>query len=210
MGTMAMTGTINVKNKPNANTTCDQLYNLSTVDGAKILEEMQRVIDNLEKHWIGDDASKHQNKLRAIYKRLGNCLDDAIKYSALAGNSIKKLLSVSNANVGLAGMDMLSMKTLNKKTYGELKEAETRWYCEPGTTSTDYQNLTELSKSFAEFRKKFIGLKDDLMSNWIDGMDRQSAYAAFERFSTDSSKDVDTINTAAEYLNVAIQNISQL
>ena len=203
-------GTIDVKNKTTANETCNQLYNISTGTGANILNELQRVIDNLEKHWIGDDASKHQNNLRNIYKRLGTLLDDAIKYSAAAGNSIKKLLSVSNANVGLSGMDMLSVKTLNKKTYGVLNESETRWYCEPGTTSTDYQNLLDLSKNFAEFRKKFIGLKDELMSNWNDGMDRQLAYKAFEDFSTGSSKDAEIINKAAENLNIAIQNISQL
>jgi len=207
MGTI---GTINVNNKTTANETCDKLYTLSTSDGEKVLSELQRVIGNLEKHWISSDASKHQNNLRDIYKRLGTLLDEAIKYSVAAGNSIKSLLSVSNANIGLSGMGMLSVKTLNKVTYQKLSEAETRWYCEPGTTITDYQNLVELAKSFESFRKKFIGYKDELMTNWLDGMDRKLAFDAFENFATNSANDVDKITKAAENLDIAIKNISQL
>lgn len=201
---------INVTNPDTAYASCQSLNNLVRTSGNTLLENLQSNIANLKRHWKGSDATLHINNLISLYEALGSLAKSSANITAEAGNAIVALQEVRRSN-GAACMvgERLSAAGIEVGAIAKCEET-TEYYCEPGSTTTDYNQLDQISNDFKTFKSNFITDKESLMSNWLEGMNRAGALKCFDDFITNSETYSKYITDALTNLNTAISNISKL
>lgn len=200
---------INVENLDLGFTQCEDLNNLSKNSGTELINDLGTNINNLKVHWKGSDATEHINNLIKVYDALIALVTDAKAITDFAGGRIRDIQEVRRANGGSGNVGgPLDGKAPDASKISPI-DTTNEYFCDPSSKS-DYDLLDKICTDYSNFINKFSSQKDDLMSNWTAGANRENAVKVFDEFSTNSSNYNDLLSSAKENLRIAVSNISNL
>ena len=188
---------------------CEDLNNLSKASGSNLISDLSIVINNLKVHWRGTDATAHINNLITVYNALVTLVTDAKDVTFTAGAAISAVQMVRRSNCGFGNVGGPLDRTAPDASSLPEVESTHEYFCDP-SIKTDYNLLEQICSNYCIFESKFGIIKNNLMSNWIDGANREKAVTVFGTFD-ENSKTYNTYLTGAkENLNIAVNNLSQL
>ena len=200
---------INVTDLDSAYTKCESLNTLSKTDGGKLLTNLETDITNLKNHWKGSDAKEHINNLIKVYNGLVAIITDAKAITSRAGGSIISIHTArrSNGGSGNVGAD-LDGQAPQSSSIAEVQETN-EYFCDPAA-KTDYSLLEQICTDFDTFKTSFKTTKEELMSMWLAGADRETAVTKFSEFDENTTVYKTLLDSAKSDLNTAVSNLSQL
>ncbi len=200
---------INVSDLDQGYEKCKELSTISSTNGENLLSSLSSNIASLKSHWISTDATAHINNLISVYRGLDTLINDALSVTHDAAEKIIRIQRVRSANA--SGSGIVGESLPSSKTFNTIAEAEptTRYYVDAGAL-TDLTTLQDIFTEYKTFLDKFTTAKDELLSNWLAGANREQAVSTFETFNDDTAKYTDYFNRAIENLSKATNNISQI
>ncbi len=187
---------------------CQEINSMSLENGKTLLDNLSSNISNLKNHWVSSDATVHINNLINIYNGMGALMQDAILVTSNAANSIIAVQNVRNANGG-SGMIGDKLPTTMEFTSIPLAEPTVRYDVDPGILN-DLNTLQSIFSTYNKFVTDFNNQKDELLSNWIAGANKERAVSLFESFNDNTSKYTTYFNDAISNLSKATTNIGSL
>ena len=188
---------INVNNLDLGYDQSSEIHNLIMTDGKNLLDNLETNITNI-------------NNLIIVYKALGALLSDGKVTISAAANRISAIQRVRNANAGGTGNvgDELDKSEMGITEIANVEPTD-QYFVEP-TAATDLTDLTEVCSKFEKFATEFTSRKDELLSNWTAGADRETAVKLFNDFSTNSDEYNTYLKNAESELGKAVANIQKL
>ena len=200
---------INVTNLNLGYEQCERLNTLVRNSGEKLIDELSSNISSLKAHWIGSDATNHINNLITVYEALVALLTDAKAITADVGNKMIAIQTVRNANGGGGSVGAeLPSEAPNSQVIERC--GETAEYNVDPAAKADYQLLVEECSEFSRFVSEFRDMKDELLSNWTAGVNREQAVSNFGNFEANSDTYSKYMTDARDNLEIAISNIEKL
>ena len=200
---------INVTNLNLGYEQCERLNTLVRNSGETLLGELAGNISSLKAHWIGSDATNHINNLIVVYEALAALLTDAKAITADVGNKMIAIQTVRNANGG-GGSIGTELPSNAPDTQTIERGGETAEYNVDPSAKADYQLLVEECSEFSRFVSEFKSMKDELLSNWTAGVNREQAVSNFNNFESNSDTYNKYMTDARDNLEIAISNIEKL
>lgn len=200
---------INVRDLDLSYNQCEGLNTLSKTSGENIISNLGTDITNLKAHWVGNDATEHINNLIKVYNALVAVVTDAKSVTSDAGNAIIAIQEVRRSNGGSGPVgEPLSKEAPNSISIPN-NEATTEYRCEPAARS-DYTQLVQICSDFMSFKNNFQTQKDELLSNWTAGANRENAVKCFDDFMSNTETYNKYLTEARDNLEIAVNNLSQL
>ncbi len=193
-----------------AYTTLSELNTLAVNDGVTMETNLKNVIDNLQIHWKGNDASGHINNLMDVCTSLNAIINNIMMVAHNVSMPIVNAQQIRNSNGGLG--DVGSIIPYNQQaplTFQKL-EATTEYYVDPIMAPKDHLNLCNMCESFTTFCNKFSQYKEELMNNWISGTNREKMVSDFTEFESNVFNYQKKLSEARDNLGIAISNLKQL
>ena len=190
-------------------TQCSDLNSHAISSGEKLIGDLGTIITNLKAHWIGSDATVHINNLIKVYNGVVTVVTDAKIVSSNAGSAIIAIQEVRRSNGGSANVGTILPKNAPDSITFQNNENTMEYKCDPAA-KTDYQQLETVCTDFETFKTKFESIKNDLMSNWTAGANREGAVKVFEDFATNTETYKAYLTSARDDLQIAVSNLSQL
>lgn len=198
-----------VNDIPSAYTQCEGLNTLSSTQGEKLISSLGTDITNLKNNWKGSDATVHINNLIKVYNAMVDIVTTAKTITAKAGANIIELQRVVSSNGGGLNVGAALNAAAPESIAIQPVEETTEYYCSPSAKS-DYAQLVEICTNFVNFKTQFSDLKKELMANWISGLNKEDAVAAFDYFDSMTDDYNNYLTSARDNLEIAINNIATL
>ena len=200
---------INVNNLDLGYNQCEELNTLVKTSGEKLISELGSDINNLKVHWKGSDATKHINNLVKVYDALVAIVTDAKAVTADAGNKIIAIQEVRRSNGGAGTVGAMLSNNAPDASAIQPAEETTEYYCDPAARS-DYNQLVQICSDFVTFKNQFQSQKDELLSNWTAGANREQAVNNFNEFESNTDTYNKYLTDAKDNLEIAVSNLGQL
>ncbi len=172
----------------------------------KVLEDLERIINNIKVHWHGNDASKHINSL----------IDEYDKYTEFFGELGEMTSYVSNYFVLLqrtrAKMSEVSKIGEAKEVKSDVKKItkveDTNEYFYDPALQNDYSDICELSNYYSKFIDKTDQQVIELLDNWKAGKGREDIKEYFNSFWIVSNRISSRIDDLKDQIAKVIANAS--
>ncbi len=200
---------IRVKNLDQAHEQTTKLFDTQSNDGVELLGRMDTLIAGLKEHWIGEDGTKHINRLIDIHEKLQTFLTASLESTKAAMVSVVSLQEVRRANGG--GGQVGEIRPSNsdfKKSIGRV-ETTAEYYIDPAITN-DYKVLEECEEKMKAFDSSFKSQRAELMENWIDGSNRETVQANFDEIESLGAEAEKVLAEVKQELNTSITNAQQV
>lgn len=185
---------------------CKEINSFSLSTGDDLLNNLSSNIANLKAHWVSSDATAHINNLINVYNGLGALIQNAVLVTYNAAESMISVQKVRNANGG-GGMIGESLTSSMEFTTITPAEATVRYDVDPSILN-DLATLETIFDSYNKFLNDFTVKKDELLSNWLAGANRERAVNLFESFADNTSVYTTYFNEAISNLSTATTNIN--
>ena len=157
----------------------------------------------------GNDATEHINNLIKVYNALVAIVTDAKGVTAAAGNAIIAIQEVRRSNGGSGNVGAPLPSNAPDSLSIPNNEATTEYRCEPAARN-DYTQLVQICTDFMTLINNFQTQKDELLSNWTAGANRESAVKCFDDFISNAETYNNYLTGARDNLEIAVSNLSQL
>jgi hypothetical protein len=200
---------IRVKNLDQAHEQTTKLFDTENNDGVELLGRLDVLIAGLREHWIGEDGTKHINRLIDIHEKLQTFLTATLESTRDAMISVVNLQEVrrSNGGGGQVGQVRSSVSDFQKSIARVETTAE--YYIDP-TITNDYKVLEEVEEKMKAFDSTFKSQRNELMENWTDGSNRAQVQANFDEIETLGAEAEKVLAEVKQELNTSIQNAQQV
>ena len=189
---------------------CISLYRTVTGPGKEILNRISKLIDSLNSHWIGSDATEHINSMVKICNELGTFTNNTVSAMSETTKSVVNVQAARESNgangafVGTTVADSIEVPTKS-----EIPNTE-RYFCEKSGARQDYTELAKLTEEFKSYLSTLDSQMAELEENWTSGAKREEALKAFSDFKTSSNKYYQVLTDTAGALDKAISNIEEV
>ena len=153
---------IRVKNLDQSYDQTARLFDTENKDGVELLGRIDVLIGGLKEHWIGEDGTKHINRLIDIHEKLQKFLTATLESTREAMTSIVNLQEVRRANGGGGQVGDVKPSTSDfVKTIARV-ETTAEYYIDPAINN-DYKVLEEVEEKLKAFDAQFKSQRDELM-----------------------------------------------
>ena len=200
---------ISVTDLDRSYTQCSDLYTLSDKTGSDIISKLETNITNLKNNWIGNDAMEHINNLIVVHDALVQLVTNAKKLTSAAAGAIIDIQDVRRKNGGGGTVGEALAATAPSSQVLTKVEPTSEYKCLPGA-KTDQTTLESLCSEFETFKTNFTAKKDELMTNWTAGANREEAVRCFTTFLTSAEDYKKYMTDANSKLLIAVSNLSTL
>lgn len=188
---------------------CSELHRLLNITGGGLIKELENITSSLKVNWLGSDAKKHINNLINVHDALSVLVSEGILASSVAGEKIVAMQRVRSLNGGSGQVgDELSKSVPEIQSLSRVED--TSEYNVNPAVASDYQNLVQMHKEYSSFKEDFKSDQKELMSNWTEGANRESAEALFNKFIENSDTYEKYISSAEADLSVAVGNLNKI
>jgi len=196
---------IRVKNLDEAHSQTVKLFDTENNDGIELLGRLDVLIGGLKEHWIGEDGTKHINRLIEIHEKLQQFLTVTLESTKEAMISVVNLQEVRRANGG--GGQVGDVRSVTSDFIKSIAKVETtaEYYIDPAI-SNDYKVLEEVEEKMKAFDSTFKSQEAELMENWISGSNRETVQANFEEIETLGAEAEKVIAEVKQELSTSITN----
>lgn len=185
------------------------LSELITNKGETLLSDLTNNILSLQAHWIGSDATTHINNLIVVKDALEALLRDGKSDVAFACDHIIAVQEVIKSNAGNQQVGTPLQKDIASVSAISKCEDTDQYYVDPAAEA-DKNNLVSECDAFESFITSFVADKDELLSNWTAGANRDEVVKKFNDFVENSDTYKKYMNDAKSNLEIAVSNISKL
>ena len=186
------------------------LNNLATVGGSRIVNGLKSLITSLKTHWIGNDATLHINNLINIYDGVAKIVDNVHIIAHNTSGPIVNAQTIRNSNGGTGEVGIVFQVAESENETLETLGNTTEYYVDPTGAPQDLTQLQTMKEQFDVFCTEFTTRKEELLSNWTSGLDRDKAVSDFEQFETDAANYKKYFLEAEQTLSNAVSNLKQL
>ena len=186
------------------------LFLLSKNEGDKVESGLKSIITNLQQHWKGNDATIHINNLMDVCKKMNDILNSVKSVSHNVSIPIVKAQTIRNSNGGSGDVGELIPLAEEAPLVFNTLDSTAEYFVDPIGAPADYDELCEVTDTFAIFCNKFNEYKDALFDNWVSGSDRERAVNDFEEFETNVTTYTSKLNNAKNNLETAITNLKDI
>ena len=200
---------IRVKNLDQAHEQTTRLFDTLNNDGVELLGRIDVLVAGLKEHWIGEDGTKHINRLIDIHEKMQSFLTASLESTRDAMTSIVNLQEVRRANGGGGQVgDIRPTVTDFQKSIARV-ETTPEYYIDPSITN-DYKVLEEVEEKTKAFNSTFKAQRSELMENWIDGSNRETVQANFDEIEALGAEAEKIVAEVKQELNTSITNAQQV
>lgn len=200
---------IRLENLDEAHSQATKLYDIESKNGVEILTQIETLVGNLKNHWIGEDGTKHINKLIEIHDKLQNFLSVTLGNTRDAITKIVEVQEVRRANGG--GGVVGEVPSVVDNFVKSLEKAETtaEYFIDPAITE-DYSLLEGIEEKFKSFDSDFKNEKNNLMQNWKSGNNREQIQAEFDQIESLGQESEKVLAEVKQELATSINNARQI
>jgi len=183
---------------------------LATNDGILMETTLKDIINKLQLHWKGNDATNHINNLMDVC--IG--LEAIINTVMLVAHNISKIIvnvqTIRNSNGGMGDVGTIIQYNQQQPLAFKKLDSTVEYYVDPVGAPKDFYELSDLCESFVNFCSKFSQFKNELMNNWLSGTNRDKVLSDFEEFESNISEYIKKLKDAKNNLEIATSNFKQL
>ncbi len=197
-------------NLDSAYETLSSLDKLAATEGQNLVNNLKSLIGRLKNDWKGSDATLHINNLIDIYTGVATIVDNVHVVAHNASLSIVQAQEIRNSNGGGGNVGVVIATGAGDIETIETVPPTTEFFCDPTKAPADLTTMTAEKGAFDRFCTEFSRLKEDLLSNWTSGSNRDKAVSDFEQFEADSAKYKNSFGEAEGNLSTAVSNLKQL
>lgn len=200
---------IRVQNLDEAYAQTVSLFNTENNDGIELLGKMDTLIASLKEHWIGEDGTKHINRLIDIHDRLQKFIEVTLENTREAMVSVVNIQELRRSNGG--GGEVGEIKQVASDFVKNIAKVEStaQYYIDPAI-SGDYTLLEEIEEKLKLFDTNVKAEKDDLMQNWIEGSNRDAVQANFDEIESLGTEAEKVVADVKQELSTSISNAQQI
>lgn len=188
---------------------CKTLNTTVQTEGNVLLTNLASNINSLKGNWLSADGTAHINNLISVYNGLSTLLSNAMIVTSSAAKKIIAVQMVRNANGG-GGMIGDNLNTTIEVASIAPAEMTAQYSVDKSLLNSDLVTLRNIYSDYQKFLNDFEIQKEDLLSNWLAGANREQAIMSFETFKENTSKYATYFDNAISDLATACGNISQL
>ena len=174
----------------------------------KLLEELERIINNLQSHWRGSDACTHINSLIEEYD---NNVDSFYDLSLMTTFLSKYFVLLQRTRAKMSDITRVGDEEEAKykaKTIDKIEETSEYFYDEQ--MKTDYDDICNLNKSYSIFINQISDDSQKLLENWRAGTGREIVKNRFDTYLEKTNKLYNKLIEFEEHMNTVITNESNI
>ena len=200
---------IRLENLDEAHSQATKLYNTGSKNGVEILNQLETLINNLKNHWIGEDGTKHINRLIEIHDKLQGFLSVTLENTRDAVSKIVQVQEVRRANGGSGVVGEVVAQVTDFVKSIEKAETTAEYFIDPAINE-DYSFLEGIEEKFKSFDNDFKNEKNDLMQNWKSGNNREQIQAQFDQIESLGQEAEKVLAEVKQELSTSINNARQI
>ena len=190
--------------------TLNSLNNLASTNGQNLVNNLKNLIARLKNDWKGSDATVHINNLIDVYTGVSTIVENVHIVAHNASAPIVQAQTIRNSNGGVGNIGVVIPSGSGAIEVIETLASTTEYFVDSMAAPNDLVSLTAEKGAFDRFCTEFTRLKEELLSNWTSGSNREKAIADFEQFEADSTKYRGFFSEAEANLTIAVNNLKQL
>jgi len=199
---------LQVRKLDEAYVTSERLTSATLTNAQKIAEEMAKIINNMNNHWKGADATIHINKWIDVYNEFNLYFRELNKtsnyfQSFFVNLQVGRARASTNQKVGDKNSKIYEFVPINKI------DTTSEYYHHP-ELSNDCTDLHELCTAY----DKFIGYTQDeinqIFNNWKIGIGREKVGKRCQKIDSYAKKISSQIHELCAILDVIVHNFEKI
>lgn len=187
-----------------------ELYSIITNTGGELVNNFAETIEKLKLHWSGSDAVANLESLLKVYTAVSGVVDSLQKFIVKINNNevipLQKHINVSGGTCTVASELSEVKVTTGEVEIGSVDSVVS--YTSPEII-TDAEEFSNFPKKFENFVSSLDESMNVLLSNWLDGANRDEVVNAYNSFKENVEYYKEYLNTVRNNLNVVSSNKKQ-
>ena len=201
---------IHCVNPNTVGTLAEELYNVTNTSGRDLINSFSTTIENLKSHWKGSDAVANIKDLSNVYTAVTDLVKNLQKIVVSVNND--EVLPMQKHIVASGGTctvgNQLSV-TLNVESVISVPTEAIESWSDPAIIA-DAEEFNNFPTTFDNFINTLNEAKNNLLSNWLDGANRQQVVTVFDNFNNNVTEYKSQITRVRDNLNIVAENKKQL
>lgn len=191
-------------------TQTENLFNVTNTIGKDLINSFSSSIESLKSHWKGSDAVANITDLSNVYTAVTNLMKNLQKLIVDVNNNdvlpLQKHI-VSSGGTCTIGNELAV--TLTMDSYISVPTEAVESWTDPAII-TDAETFNDFPSRFEKFLTELNDVKTTLLSNWLDGSNRDSVVTTFNSFEQNVPTYTSSLTKVRDNLNIVAENKKQL
>lgn len=197
-------------NPNTVSTQTEAMFNVTDAEGRALINSFSTTIENLKSHWKGSDAVANITDLTKVYSAVTELVKDLQKIIVTVNNN--EILPLQRHIVASGGSCAVGNElgiTLNVDSFISVP-ADTGEIWTDAAIISDADTFNSFPTTFENFVNTLNEAKSALLSNWLDGANREDVVRTFENFNNNVADYKSQITKVRDNLNVVAENKKHL
>lgn len=201
---------IHCLNPNTVGTQTESLFNVTNTTGKDLINSFSNSIESLKSHWKGSDAVANLSDLSKVYTAVTDLMKNLQKLIVAVNND--DVLPLQKHIVASGGSCSIGNElgvTLSMDSYIAVPTEAVESWTDPAIIS-DAETFNDFPTRFENFLSELNEAKTTLLSNWLDGSNRDSVVTTFNDFEQNVSTYTSSVTKVRDNLNIVAENKKQL
>ena len=197
-------------NPNTVSTQTEAMFNVTDAEGRALINSFSSTIENLKSHWKGSDAVANITDLAKVYSAVTELVKDLQKIIVTVNNN--EILPLQKHIVASGGSCAVGNElgiTLNVDSFISVP-ADTGEIWTDSAIISDADTFNSFPTTFENFVNSLNEAKSALLSNWLDGANREEVVRTFENFNNNVADYKSQITKVRDNLNIVAENKKHL
>lgn len=191
-------------------TQTENLFNVTNTTGKDLINSFSSSIESLKSHWKGSDAVANLTDLSKVYTAVTDLMKDLQKLIVAVNND--DVLPLQKHIVSSGGSCTIGNElavTLSMDSYISVPTEAVESWTDPAIIS-DAETFNNFPTTFEKFLSELNEAKTTLLSNWLDGSNRDTVVTTFNNFEQNVPTYTSSVTKVRDNLNIVAENKKQL
>lgn len=201
---------IHVTNPNTIGQQTENLFDLTNTSGKELINSFSSSIESLKSHWKGSDAVANLTDLAKVYTAVTDLVKELQKLIVEVNNvDVLPLQKHIVASGGTCTVGNELSVTLNVDSHISVpSEAVESWT--DNAIISDAETFNSFPTKFENFISELNESKNTLLSNWLEGSNRESVVSTFDKFNENVPTYKSSVTQVRDNLNIVAENKKQL
>lgn len=188
----------------------EEMFNVTNTTGRDLIKSFSDSIESLKSHWKGSDAVANLTDLSKVYTAVTDLVKNLQKIIVNVNNN--EVLPLQKHIVASGGECTVGNElaiTLNVDSYIAVPTEAVESWTDPAIIA-DAETFNSFPQTFENFVNVLNESKNTLLSNWLDGANRQDVVSTFENFNSNVADYKSQVTKVRDNLNTVAENKKKL